>query len=146
MSSKYSIETDTHDDDSYMYSYTSFSFHVMVNETRDELYIFGGSESSDSSGSSKSGVQEVKINENESWVITLDAEGEERDYPLPVSVEYYENGDKIKILWPSGREEIRERRSMSISTKYGQPILTSLNYPEGRIIEKKKTSRKKKNI
>jgi hypothetical protein len=113
----YEILTHSRDDDSYMYSYSSFSFHVCSTEFGDELCDFSGSHDGDSSGWRKSGTQDVKIEGN--FVVATDAEGSERRVELPVQLALAEDGKKLQLTWADGRVELRDRNECLVFGKFG---------------------------
>jgi hypothetical protein len=115
---RFEILYNTRDDDSYMYSYSSFSFHVCSTEFGDEILSFSGRSDSDSSGTRESGTQSVRFDGD--WVIARDADGKLEKVQLPSKIERF--WGRLLLTWPDGRTERRERKEGLVHSKYGQPF------------------------
>ena len=113
----YEILTHSRDDDSYMYSYSSFTFHVCSKEFGDEICDFSGSEDGDSAGWRKSGTQHVRIEGH--FAIAVDAEDKAERVELPVKLALSEYGKKLKLTYADGRVEFRVRKEALAFGKYG---------------------------
>jgi hypothetical protein len=113
----YQILEHSRDDDSYMYSYSSFTFHVCSKDFGDEMCSFSGSHDGDSSGWRKSGVQEVRIDGN--FAVGTHENGREERVELPVKLELQEG--MLVCTYADGRVQARERNEALAFSKYGQP-------------------------
>lgn len=110
------------DDDSYFYSYTSYSWYVISVETGDELMAFYGSDSSDSGGRVISGVQDVYFHDIENILIVEDEENKTQEIEMPVRIWLTDKDKTLNMEYKSGKIERRERREAIATTKYGQPL------------------------
>lgn len=124
----YVIHEHSRDDDSYLCSYSSFTFHVCSEEFGDEIESFSGSWDSDSSGDRRSGTQSVRIEGQ--FAVARDADGSEQRVELPARLELVEGGHGLRLVYADGRSLTRRRTEALATAKYGQ--LVSLHRLVGR--------------
>ncbi len=126
---KYRIFLKSTDDDSYFYSNTSYQWFVVSEKTGDSLFEFSGSESSSRSGDSNNGTEDVSFDETGYKLIVKSFEGETEIIPLPLEIDFAEEGKSIVLKYESGEIQTRERKQLVFFTKYGEPIYTPLKQP-----------------
>jgi hypothetical protein len=117
---RFEIFENRRDDDSYMYSYSSYSFHVVSCETGDEIASYSGSWDQDGSGSRQSGVESVTFEHDE--IVARHYDGTIERERLPTSIDIVEGGKAIELTHADGTVERRERRAARAVTKFGQPF------------------------
>ena len=118
-SKRFIVEERQRDDDSYMYSYTSYTYLVISVETGDELMRFGGSVDSDSSGTRSSGASQVEIiDEAEVSVTNHDASVEVHE--LPTELRTSDDGHRLFLRYADGRTEERPRNQPMFCSKFGE--------------------------
>jgi hypothetical protein len=118
MTAKYEVLVNTRDDDSHMYSNTSYTFYVVSSDTGDELDTFSGRDDQDASGRRTEGVDSVVIEGGEMVAKHYDGKVERR--PLPTKIEIVDDGKQIELTWADGRVERRERNEALGFTARGQ--------------------------
>ena len=126
---KFTMTNSSEIDGKMVYRFIQRYICVESIETKDELYTFQSNEDVNLRETYKTGILDVRISKDEKELITTDVNGGVTKYPLPQSVEYYDNGRKIKINWNKKKQEIRERKYTSNQLKWTDPIETLLNYP-----------------
>ena len=107
-----------------------YQFHVIINKTRDELYVFYGEEYYDGKKITKRDVTDVKISEDEKEIITMIKGKKPVSHPLPIAVRYIEGGHKIELTWPDGKKEERYRMCTTNPSYMGQDLEKLLNFPD----------------
>lgn len=118
MAERFIVKERRRDDDSYMYSDTSYTYLVISVETGDELMRFEGSVDRNSSGTSSSGARWVEILDDAEVRVT-DYDGQIELHPLPRTLRISEDGNKIVLVYGDGRSEERERNQPMFAGKYG---------------------------
>lgn len=112
----------THDDDSYFFSDTDYYWSVASVETGDELLAYSGYWNSRRDGDMKDGTESVEFAESCDAVVSTGFDGTVKRDELPASVELVDGGRAIRLTFRDGKTETRERRAVTIFTKYGQSI------------------------
>ena len=119
---RFEIVEDRRDSDSYMYSYSSYSWQIIVTATGDQIASYYGRDDEDSSGRTTSGVEYVTFSDDGNNLRIHYYDGHEEFDALPVNAELLDKGRTLELTWPNGRKEQRIRSSAFMVTKYGQPI------------------------
>jgi hypothetical protein len=119
---RFEIHLFTRDDDSYFYSNTDYYWYITSVETGDELFSFSGSDSQDSNGSKKNGVEHVDFMQNGLGVIVLNSEGSQESFRLPSQIDIVEGGKKLRLTFPDGTKNEVPRKKLMHFSKYGQPF------------------------
>jgi hypothetical protein len=112
----------THDDDSYFYSDTDYYLSVASVETGDELLSYSGYWNSRRDGDVKDGTESVEFTESGDAIVSTSFDGKVERDELPTVVELVDGGRAIRLTFRDGKTETRERRAVTIFTKYGQPL------------------------
>ncbi|MFL5728997.1 MAG: hypothetical protein ACJ75J_05855 [Cytophagaceae bacterium] len=127
--SRFEILEFSKDDESYFYSHSDYSFHILCKETGDELWRFSGSTSSDRDSNREDGVRYVEIDETETEALVLYYDGKEEKIELPGQVTISEERKTIILAFRNGKSEIRQRKPLIHFTKSGDMIQYPLINP-----------------
>jgi hypothetical protein len=118
MAAKYEVLVNARDDDSYMYSNTSYTYYVVSTDTGDELDQFSGSDDETAKGRSRKGVASVVIDGGQ--MVAKHYSGKLERRPLPTKIKIVDRGKQIELTWADGRVERRERNEALGFTARGQ--------------------------
>jgi len=114
---RFAVIENSRDDDSYMSSYTSYSFHVVSCETGDELAAYSGSDDQDSKGRVQTGVDTVTFEGDE--IVARHYDGTIERAPLPAQISIVEGGKAIDLVHADGTTERRKRKAALAFAKGG---------------------------
>jgi hypothetical protein len=120
---KFEILENSTDDDSYMYSDTSYHYIVASIKTGDSIKEYSGRWDEDSHGATKSGVESLTFSPTSDKVIIHNFDGTVEEFILPLDINIIDEGRVIALIWPDGRVEKRKRVQAGFTTKYGEPFL-----------------------
>ena len=112
-------------------SSTSYYWHVCSTQTGDALFEYSGASDSSSAGTDVTGTKAVSISDNDAHALVESFAGGVEQVPLPANCEVIENGNKIRLTWPSGETEERGRKTSLEWAKWGRTsvLLPLVNPP-----------------
>jgi hypothetical protein len=124
---KFSIEETRKDDDSYFYSYTRYSWHVISTDTGDELFDFYGTDDEDQGGRTETGVRNVRFHDTKHAIVVEYAENGKPDeeIELPIKVWLTDDNKTLNLEYQDGHVIKGPRHEAVAFTKYGQPYSVS---------------------
>lgn len=101
---RFRLEHRQRSDDSYMSSYTSYSWSVTSADTGEEFASFSGTWDGDSKGESKSGTCHVEFSADESEVVAENYDGTVELVPLPIAFRLSEDERFLVHVHRDGHE------------------------------------------
>jgi hypothetical protein len=102
---RFRIDDRERSDDSYMNSYTSYSWSVFSTELGEEILSYSGRWDGDATGESKSGTAHVKFSDDESEVVVEDFDGTIERVSLPITFRLSDDERSLIYVYRDGREE-----------------------------------------